>query len=57
MVVYVHGLAGEWLGERFADSGVMATDLLTTIPRVRRFLLDGRDRGPLGFRAPTGEEP
>ena len=55
--VYVHGLAGAWLGERFADSGLMATDLLTTIPRVRRYLLDGRDRGPLGFGAPAGEEP
>ena len=55
--VYVHGLAGAWLGERFADSGLMASDLLTTIPRVRRYLLDGRDRGPLGFGAPAAEEP
>jgi NAD(P)H-hydrate epimerase len=54
--VYVHGLAGQWLGERFADSGVIATDLLTTIPRARRYLLDGRDRGPLGFGSPSEAE-
>lgn len=54
--VYVHGLAGQWLGERFADSGVVATDLLTAIPRARRYLLDGRDRGPLGFGSPSEAE-
>lgn len=53
--VYLHGLAGQWLSERLGDAGVVATDLLTTIPRVRRHLTHERDRaGRLGFEAPEG---
>jgi hydroxyethylthiazole kinase-like uncharacterized protein yjeF len=51
--VYIHGLAGQWLAERLGDAGVLATDLLTTVPRVRRHLVHERDRaGRLGFEAP-----
>lgn len=36
--VYIHGLAGEKLKERFGDSGAVATDLIETIPEVMKDL-------------------
>jgi NAD(P)H-hydrate epimerase len=36
--VYLHARAGEQLGEQLGDAGLMATDLLTQIPRVRAHL-------------------
>jgi NAD(P)H-hydrate epimerase len=53
--VYLHGRAGEHVSERFGDAGLMATDLLAEIPRIRRHLRDVRERdggSPLGFGAP-----
>ncbi len=50
--VFLHARAGEHVSERLGDAGLMATDLLPVIPRVRRHLAtvkarDGRAR--LGF--------
>ena len=58
--VYLHGRAGEHVSERLGDAGLLAGDLLTEIPRVRRHLVSRRER-PLascvGFRWPrTGAE-
>ena len=53
--VYLHARAGEELSRRLGDAGLMATDLLPEIPRIRRDLaLAAGGRGPLGFGAPAG---
>ena len=51
--VYLHARAGEDLSARLGDAGLMATDLLPGIPRVRRHLASVAERGGrLGFEAP-----
>lgn len=51
--VYLHARAGEDISSHLGDAGLMATDLLTGIPRVRRHLAAVADRGSrLGFEAP-----
>ncbi len=55
--VYLHARAAEDLSSHLGDAGLMATDLLPAIPRVRRHLaaLRERDRGGrLGLEAPEG---
>jgi NAD(P)H-hydrate epimerase len=55
--VYLHARAGELVSEALGDAGLMATDLLPAIPRVRRHLRGMRVRGNgtrLGFEAPAG---
>jgi len=53
--VYLHARAGEEISGRLGDAGLMATDLLPEIPRIRRDLaLAARGRGALGFGAPAG---
>ncbi|MEX1296950.1 MAG: NAD(P)H-hydrate dehydratase [Candidatus Limnocylindrales bacterium] len=53
--VYLHARAGEDLSGHLGDAGLMATDLLPAIPRVRRHLAAVADRGRrLGFEAPGG---
>lgn len=54
--VYLHARAGEELSVSVGDAGLMATDLLPAIPRVRahlRQLRDGGDR--VGFGSPAGQ--
>jgi NAD(P)H-hydrate epimerase len=56
--VYLHGIAGEHVRERFGDAGLLASDLLPELPRVRRHLVNLHqralpDRPRLGF-APRG---
>jgi NAD(P)H-hydrate epimerase len=58
LAVYLHARAGEHVSEGIGDAGLMATDLLPAIPRVRRHLQTVRARaghGRLGFapRAPV----
>ena len=56
--VYIHGRAGENLSQRLGDAGLMATDLLPELPRVRRFLDQLRQRQGgrrPGFDAPAAE--
>lgn len=36
--VYIHGLAGEKMKEKFGDSGIIATDLIEMIPQVMKDL-------------------
>ena len=58
--VYVHGSAGQHMTERLGDAGVLATDLLAELPRVRRHLAHIRQRqrgGRLGFEAPDASLP
>ena len=55
--VYMHARAGEDVSARLGDAGLMATDLLPAIPRVRRHLESVRERergARLGFVAPRG---
>jgi NAD(P)H-hydrate epimerase len=55
--VYLHASAGEHISESLGDAGLMATDLLLAIPRMRRHLSNVRERdrsGRLGFEAPSG---
>lgn len=51
--VYLHGLAGETVRERFGDAGPLASDLPDEIARARRRLAtlrgDGRRAGRVGF--------
>jgi len=52
--VFLHGTAGEHIRERLGDAGLMASDLLPELPRVRRHLADvqertASDRPRLGF--------
>ena len=52
--VFLHGRAGEHVSERLGDAGLLATDLLVEIPRVRRHLAARRQRqqtGGVGFRS------
>jgi NAD(P)H-hydrate epimerase len=54
--VFVHGRAGEDVSGHLGDAGLLATDLLPAIPRVRRHLATVRTRaaaGRLGFVAPV----
>ncbi len=54
--VFLHARAGEDVSSRLGDAGLMATDLLPAIPRVRRHLAAVRERetrGRLGFEAPA----
>jgi NAD(P)H-hydrate epimerase len=57
--VYLHARAGEDISHHLGDAGLMASDLLPAIPRVRRHLAvlrkheDGEGR--LGFEAPAGD--
>jgi NAD(P)H-hydrate epimerase len=54
--VYLHARAGEDLATHLGEAGLMATDLLPVIPRVRRHLGEAADRGPdLGRDAPEHE--
>lgn len=53
--VYLHGRAGEHVSERLGDAGLIASDLLLEIPRVRRHLAaiaDREGRTRLGFGDP-----
>ena len=53
--VYLHARAGDDLATHLGDAGLMATDLLAAIPRVRRHLAGVADRGGrLGFETPGG---
>ena len=49
--VHLHGAAGERVRERLGDAGLMASDLLAEIPRVRRDLQRHRSGGErrIGF--------
>jgi NAD(P)H-hydrate epimerase len=54
--VFLHGRAGEHVSERLGDAGLLATDLLPEIPRVRRHLAAIRARrgdSRLGFATPA----
>jgi NAD(P)H-hydrate epimerase len=54
---YLHARAGADISLHLGDAGLMATDLLTAVPRVRRHLAGLADgAGRLGFDAP-GREP
>ena len=54
--VYLHARAGADISTRLGDAGLMATDLLSGIPRVRHHLVSVAERGGrLGFEAPGGE--
>jgi NAD(P)H-hydrate epimerase len=56
--VFLHGRAGEHVSERLGDAGLLATDLLAEIPRVRRHLTLQRQRergGSVGFRSPRAD--
>lgn len=53
--VYLHARAGEHVSDRLGDAGLMATDLLPEIPRVRRHLRDGAQGGRLGFETRSGD--
>ena len=44
--VYLHARAGEDVSSHLGDAGLMATDLLPAIPRVRRHLTALREREP-----------
>ena len=51
--VYLHARAGDDISDQLGDAGLMATDLLAAIPRVRRHLRSVRDDDVrLGFEAP-----
>lgn len=52
--VYLHGRAGEHVSERLGDAGLIASDLLPEIPRVRRHLATMADRAD-GGRVSFGE--
>jgi NAD(P)H-hydrate epimerase len=55
--VYLHARAGQDISTHLGDAGLMATDLLPAIPRVRRHLAAVREResgARLGFDAPNG---
>lgn len=58
--VYLHGRAGVHVSEILGDAGLMATDLLGEIPRVRRHLRSVQERlagSRLGFEAPGPSGP
>ena len=41
LAAFLHGLAGDLLAESIGEVGVIATDLLDTLPRVFQAALDG----------------
>lgn len=49
--VHLHAAAGAAVAARTGDAGLLASDLLPELPRVRRALVLGRDRRPIGFGA------
>jgi NAD(P)H-hydrate epimerase len=54
--VYLHARAGRDVGARMGGAGLMATDLLSAIPRERDYLEHERWRaGRVGFDAPLDE--
>lgn len=57
--VYLHGLAGDTVRERFGDAGLLASDLPDPIAVARKRLAGVAERraagGRLGFRAAHGE--
>jgi NAD(P)H-hydrate epimerase len=58
--VHLHAVAGEHVRERLGDAGLLASDLLPELPRVRRHLARTVDRGRpdgrrVGFRMDGGE--
>jgi NAD(P)H-hydrate epimerase len=56
LAVHLHAGAGEHLAEGIGDAGLLATDLLAEIPRLRRDLTRLRDRragGAVGFARPA----
>jgi len=60
--VHLHGTAGEHVRERSGDAGLMASDLLPELPRVRRHLARIAERRapehrPLGFALRPGGTP
>ena len=42
--VHIHGTAGEHVRERLGDAGLLASDLLPELPRVRRHLVNLHER-------------
>ena len=42
--VHLHGTAGEHVRERLGDAGLLASDLLPELPRVRRHLVNLHER-------------
>ena len=40
--VYIHAMAGEELREDLGDRGLLASDLLSVLPRVVRIIREGR---------------
>ncbi len=40
--VYIHGLAGEELSDEFGDRGLLASDLLSVLPRAIRTVREGK---------------
>jgi hydroxyethylthiazole kinase-like uncharacterized protein yjeF len=60
--VHLHGTAGEHVRERLGDAGLLASDLLSELPRVRRHLVNlheraAPDRPRLGFTPRGPGEP
>lgn len=51
--VHLHATAGSAVAARTGDAGLLASDLLAELPRVRRALVLGRERRPIGFGAET----
>lgn len=40
--VYIHGLAGEKIKEEIGDAGLLASDLLPVLPKIIKFLKEGK---------------
>ena len=58
--VHLHATAGEHVRERLGDAGLLASDLLPELPRVRRHLARiaerrAPERRPLGFALRPGD--
>ncbi len=47
--VYLHGFAAEELDAELGDRGLLASDLLSQLPRVARIVLHGRPMPPMPF--------
>jgi ADP-dependent NAD(P)H-hydrate dehydratase / NAD(P)H-hydrate epimerase len=50
LAVYLQGAAGDHVRDRVGDAGLLASDLLAEVPRVRRHLAGVRDRSAPGRR-------
>lgn len=50
LAVFLHGTAGDHVRERTGDAGLLASDLLAEVPRVRRHLGVVRERATPGRR-------